>query len=151
VIVAVVVLVGGFLLFTNMTSAPVAPTPSPSPVAETPGAMPTPTPGSAPMIAAVSYNDEDGFFPTEVTIKKGGTVTWSNQGGDEMWVATAPHPAHTGYSGTSLQQHCPDTAGNAFDQCSDGPTYTFKFDKAGTFPYHNHSNATKFGRVVVVE
>lgn len=103
------------------------------------------------MIAAVSYNDEDGFFPQEVTVKVGGSVTWTNQGGDDMWVATAPHPAHTAYSGTSLQQHCPDTDGNDFDQCANGATYTFKFDKAGTFPYHNHSNATKFGRVIVVE
>src|SRR3989344_3623390 len=153
VVIVVVILVGGFLLWQSMTPAPsTTPTPTPTPTTLTP--TPTPTPGAgtgAPMIAAVAYNAEDGFYPAEVTIKRGGTVSWTNTGSSDLWVASGPHPVHTGYSGTALAQHCPDPSGTAFDQCANGATYTFKFDKVGTWPYHNHSASTKFGRVIVVE
>ncbi|MEK7612921.1 MAG: plastocyanin/azurin family copper-binding protein [Patescibacteria group bacterium] len=104
----------------------------------------------APMAAGITYGDS-GFSPAEVTIKKGGTVTWTNEGGGSMWVASAQHPTHTVYSGTALSQHCPDAANTTFDQCKTGTTYSFTFDKAGTWAYHNHSNASNFGRVIVVE
>jgi plastocyanin len=92
-----------------------------------------------------------GFVPSSVTIKKGQSVTWTNETSGPMWVATAQHPSHTVYSGTSLQQHCPDTDKNDFDQCADGTTYTFTFDKTGTWRYHNHSNASQFGSVIVTD
>src|SRR3989338_2393609 len=84
-----------------------------------------------------------------VTIKKGGTITFVNGGGGDMWVASAPHPAHTAYSGTSLQEHCSDAVDVSFDQCKIGDTYSFTFDKTGSFKYHNHTNSSQFGTVVV--
>ena len=106
--------------------------------------------GSSPTSAAVTLG-ANGFSPKSVTIKKGGTITWSNQGGGGMWVASAQHPTHTAYSGTTLQAHCDDATDTSFDQCKNGSTYSFKFDKVGTWNYHNHSNASQFGSVVVVE
>lgn len=153
VVAAVVIVGGGFLLWQNMAKAPVDVGGASTVVDGT--TDDTDSTGSpqagAPMIAAVTYNTADGFFPAEVTIKKGGSVSWTNSSDGQMWIATGPHPAHTGYSNTALAQHCPDTAEAAFDQCSNGATYTFKFDKVGTWPYHNHSASTKFGRVIVVE
>lgn len=105
---------------------------------------------TAPMSAAVTYSS-NGFSPAEVTIKKGGTVTWTNQGGGNMWVASAMHPTHTTYSGTTLAQHCDDATDTSFDQCKNGSSYSFTFDKAGTWAYHNHSNSSNFGKVIVVE
>ncbi len=105
---------------------------------------------TAPMSAAVAYGPS-GFSPAEVTIKKGGTVTWTNQGGGNLWVASAMHPAHTGYSGTTLAQHCDDATDTSFDQCKNGASYSFTFDKAGTWAYHNHSVSGNFGKVIVVE
>jgi plastocyanin len=105
---------------------------------------------SAPMTATVTYNGSS-FSPSTVTIKKGGTVTFTNTSSQQMWVASGPHPAHTGYSGTTRTDHCPDTAGTAFDQCATGSTYSFTFQKVGEWPYHNHMNASQFGKVVVVE
>src|SRR5690242_16140607 len=35
-----------------------------------------------------------GFSPATVTIGKGGTVTFVNQSGEDMWVASNPHPVH---------------------------------------------------------
>ena len=102
------------------------------------------------MDATITYNG-DSFSPKEVLIRKGGTVTWVNASGGQMWVASAQHPSHTVYSGTSRQEHCPDTSGTAFDQCAGGNNYTFTFDKVGTWNYHDHLNATAFGSVTVVE
>ncbi len=104
---------------------------------------------SVSMTASVTYNGSS-FSPSEVTIKKGGTVTFTSTAGN-MWVASAPHPAHTGYDGTSRDQHCAAGYSGAapFDQCASGTSFTFTFDKTGTWPYHNHLNSKSFGKVVV--
>ena len=105
---------------------------------------------TVPASASITYGS-NGFSPSEVTIKKGGTVTWTNSTGGNMWVASAMHPAHTAYSGTTLAQHCDDATDVSFDQCKNGNTYSFTFNKAGTWAYHNHSGASQFGKVIVVE
>ncbi len=102
------------------------------------------------MTATVKY-DGSRFSPAEVAIKVGGTVTFESESGSSMWVASGPHPAHTGYSGTTQQQHCPDTSNAAFDQCATGNSFTFAFQKAGVWPYHDHLNAGAFGKVTVIE
>ncbi len=104
---------------------------------------------SQAMTVTVTY-DGNSFTPAEVTVKKGGFVTFTSTGAD-MWVASAQHPVHAGYSGTTLKTHCPDAAGTAFDQCSKGSAYTFTFEKTGTWPYHNHMNLGAYGKVIVVE
>jgi plastocyanin len=106
---------------------------------------------SAPATSASVTYGPNGFSPQEVIIKVGGTVTWTNSGGGSMWVASAQHPTHTAYSGTSLAEHCDGAGNTAFDQCQNGSTYSFTFDKVGTWGYHNHSNSSHFGRVVVIE
>ncbi|MSU73850.1 hypothetical protein EXS56_01790 [Candidatus Kaiserbacteria bacterium] len=114
------------------------------------GSTTTETVVSAPTSATITYNGST-FSPQEVTIKKGGTVTWKNTSGSNMWVASAQHPSHVVYSGTSRQEHCPDTSGTAFDQCVGGGDYSFTFTKTGTWGYHDHLNASLFGKVNVVE
>lgn len=103
---------------------------------------------STPKTVTVTYGP-DGFLPSTVVINKGDTVTFINKGGDEMWIASNPHPTHEGYSGTTKNQHCPDTTGTAFDQCSVGTTYSFAFQKVGNWGYHNHGNAGDKGTVIV--
>ncbi len=103
---------------------------------------------TAPMTATVTY-DGSSFTPRSVTIARGGTVTWVNESGGNMWVASARHPDHTVYAGTTRQQHCPDTSGTAFDQCQGGGNYSFTFTKTGSWNYHDHINASVFGTVVV--
>ena len=78
-------------------------------------------------------------------------MTFESIDGSRMWVASDPHPSHTGYSGTTKQQHCPDVQGVAFDQCSIGPSYSFVFQKIGTWGYHNHASANDGGTVIVVQ
>ncbi len=96
----------------------------------------------------VSYT-ADGFTPKTITIKKGELITFVNGSGTKMWVASAQHPAHIVYSGTTLAAHCPDTSGTAFDQCESGMSFTFTFTKTGTWGYHNHLRASDWGSITV--
>lgn len=100
----------------------------------------------------VTYSDS-GFSPKEVAVALGTTVTFVNQSSSKMWVASAKHPDHTVYSGTSLSQHCPDTTNSAFDECTgdeSGKTYSFTFNKEGVWKYHDHINSKMFGSVTVI-
>lgn len=103
-----------------------------------------------PKTVTVLYGS-DGFSPSTMTVKQGDTVTFVNNKGGSMWVASAPHPGHAGYDGTDRATHC--AAGYAgatpFDQCAAGVTYSFTFNKAGMWKYHNHDNSSNFGAVIV--
>lgn len=164
-VVAIVIIVGGGLWWwsaqapaitdngaattVDTGAASLAPTPTPDSMGSSPTPTPTPSPtATAPTTATVTY-DGNSFSPSTATIKKGGTVTF--KGTSNMWVASAPHPTHEGYSGTTRSQHCPDTSGTAFDECAPGAWYIFTFQKVGTWGYHDHMNASSFGKVIVVE
>lgn len=109
------------------------------------GASATITLGAA---VTVTYTDA-GFSPASVSVKQGQSITFVNKSSNKMWVASDPHPTHEGYSGTTKDQHCPDTAGTAFDECSFATTYTFTFGKAGSWGYHNHAAHDHVGTVIV--
>ena len=109
---------------------------------------PADVPPRAPVTTTVIYGP-NGFSPSTITILKGDTVIFTNQGGNKMWVASDAHPTHEGYNGTTKNQHCPDTVGAAFDQCSVSTTYSFTFQKAGTWSYHNHVTASDGGTIFV--
>jgi plastocyanin len=102
------------------------------------------------MSATVTYNGST-FSPSSVTIAKGGTVNFVATNGQSMWVASAPHPTHTGYDGTSESVHCAAgyTGPAPFDMCAAGTSFSFTFDKTGSFVYHNHLNTSAHGTVVV--
>lgn len=106
--------------------------------------------GSAPMTASVVY-DGASFSPASVTIARGGTVTFTDSAGATMWVASDVHPTHMNYDSTSREEHCaPGYAGaKPFDQCGKGASFSFMFDKAGTFEYHDHANSSATGVVIV--
>ncbi len=106
---------------------------------------------TTPEVAATITLSDNGFSPASVTIKKGQAVQWVNEGSGTMWIGSADHPTHTVYSGTTLRGHCPDESGTAFDQCGTGNSYTFVFEKAGTWHYHNHVKASQTGTVLVTE
>ncbi|OGC50792.1 hypothetical protein A2716_02025 [candidate division WWE3 bacterium RIFCSPHIGHO2_01_FULL_40_23] len=82
----------------------------------------------------------EGFNPKSVTVTQGETVVWRNETEGQTWVASAVHPTHQVYPG--------------FDQLKGmgkGETYSFTFEKIGTWKYHDHLNPTRFGEVVVTE
>lgn len=99
----------------------------------------------------VTY-DGNSYSPKDITIKVGDTVTWTNTSSGKMWVASAVHPTHSVYAGTTLNEHCtggPSTT--AFDMCAGGSSYTFVFTKVGTHRYHDHISASKTGSVTVTQ
>ncbi len=97
----------------------------------------------------VTY-DGISFTPAQVTIPVGGGVTWIDNS-SQMWIASNPHPVHTGYDGTSRDQHCAAgyTGPAPFDQCAAGSNFSFTFTKAGSWGYHDHLNHVAQGTVVV--
>lgn len=85
----------------------------------------------------VSYNNS-GFAPESIKIKKGETVKFTNQSDNLMWVASDPHPTHT------ILKEFDEKNTTAKDE-----GYEFKFERAGTWRYHNHRNAGHTGTVIV--
>lgn len=150
IIVLVLVIFGGwFFLSGNMTG-----TPSSGITNQVPAVGST-TPemiveNTIPDVT-VTYSGT-GFTPKDITVTLGTKVNFVNQSSGKMWVASAMHPTHTAYSGTSLSQHCPDTTNSAFDECTgdeSGKTYSFTFNKEGVWKYHDHINSKMFGSITV--
>jgi plastocyanin len=161
-VIAIVVIGGGYWVLQGSTAPATVSdgaasqtqlegTPAPADNGTTVGVDATVDVNAAPMSATVTY-DGSSYSPASVTIKQGGSVTFTSTAGN-MWVASGPHPAHTGYDSTSRSQHCAAgyTGAASFDQCVAGTTYTFTFNKAGTWPYHNHIQDGAYGSVTVVQ
>src|SRR3989344_7194679 len=145
-IVIIVVLVLAGLVWWYYQPAESAPTPA------TTSSVNAPPANSAPVGATVTHGS-NGFSPQEVTIARGGTVTLVDDGDKEIEVASAQHPTHSVYDGTTRDQHCAAgyTGVKPLDQCTKGDTYSFTFDNVGTWGYHNHRDVSHFGKVIVVE
>lgn len=152
-IIVIVVVVGAIFLFNNNAGAPadetnnesqtVTPTPSPNTSTEpqpTPTQTPNQTPppaSTAPKTVEISMTDS-GYTPSQVTINKGDTVKFTNNGTKPNWPASAPHPTHTDYP--------------AFDPLKGiavGDSWSFTFDQTGRWPFHDHLNPTRYGAVTV--
>lgn len=159
--VVVVVVVVAWVVTKNGTevAGPVTtPTPTLSPAVSTtpvvsisppsgasPTKTPTPTPAPTQQSNLITYTDS-GYSPAVITIKRGQTVTWKNNSSRQMWTASAIHPTHSVYPTAG------GCIGSTFDACSgiaSGGTWSFGFDVAGTWKYHNHMNSAHTGTVVV--
>ena len=71
-----------------------------------------------------------GFQPAQVTVGAGDTVTWTNEDSLERRIVAD---------------------GGAFSSpvLASGSSYTFRFDRAGTFPYHDETKTAQKGTVMV--
>lgn len=154
-VVAVAVALGSFLLLSRPSdvTAPQsgatgsinnsAPTPT-SPTAVTPQP-------STEVIATITYTN-NGFSLSTLTIKAGTVVAFQNKSSSPSWPASAIHPTHAVYDGTSLLEHCQNGTSDTFDHCkgiNPGESWSFRFDKIGSWKYHNHLNAGEKGVIVV--
>lgn len=146
-VVIVVIGAGGWWWY--QSSAPATPTDLEE--AAVPGATEeefSGDPKDGESLVTVLYTDT-GFVPSSVTVSVGDTVTFLDQSADNgMWVASDEHPTHTGYDGTNKDEHCPNN-GTVFDQCAEGATYSFTFQKGGMWGYHNHRESDHHGTVIV--
>lgn len=93
----------------------------------------------------VTYTDS-GYSLATLQVKKGETVTFKNQSSQSMWTASAAHPTHRVYPTTG------GCLGSTFDSCKGfqpGDSWSFKFDIAGTWKYHNHLDPSDNGTIYV--
>jgi len=118
----------------NNTTPPPAPAPAATPNPTTPV---TPPPASGPVEIRMT---DAGFEPSAVTIKKGTAVKFINSDDTNRWPASAPHPSHTDYPEFDPKQ-----------AVAAGSSWTFTFDRTGTWRFHDHLLPTKFGSVTVTE
>ena len=123
---------------TSVETLPSAePVPVREPVAETAASVPA---AAAMDSSFVAIDDSGQFSPLAVKVRKGGKVTWTNKSSRAVWPASAFHPTHTLYPGF-----------DALRGLKTGETYSFVFEKAGSWKYHDHLNSGATGVVEVVE
>jgi plastocyanin len=91
------------------------------------------TMGSSTM-ATIRYT-KTGYEPKELDVPIGTMVEFVNESGKKMWVASNDHPGHTILP--------------TFDQFKPGDQYTYIFDRAGNWHYHDHLNPTAEGVITV--
>lgn len=131
------VLVGVVLLVTNGKDNDNDKDNSPAASSSTPATTETTTPAAnnnAVAATAVSISSFD-YTPGTITVKVGATVTWTNN--DDV--------NHTVTANTA-SANAPDS--KTFGK---GETYSFTFDKAGTYAYHCQLHSSMQGTVVVTE
>lgn len=108
----------------STTSNSTIPTPEPTPVS-----TPVPVSAPTPIIHNVSIAGF-AFSPSSITVKKGDTIVWMNKD-------SAPHTV---------------TGGNLNSPTlSQNKTYSFVFDKTGTFSYHCSIHPSMTGTVTVTD
>ncbi len=80
----------------------------------------------------------EGFSPRTLTIRAGETVTFTSERGKYFWPASDFHPTHTLFP--------------AFDSkkpVAPSDSWSFTFEKPGTYPFHDHLAAYFFGIIKV--
>ena len=102
------------------------------------------TPPASTKVSAANQAEvtvtKDGFYPAVIKIKKGTQVTWTNTDEVAHQVASDPHPTHDKLvklgDGEILAK---------------GDSFSFTFEKSGSYTYHDHLNPLKYEGEVEVE
>ena len=133
----IVVIIGGYWLLRGSYQTQTPPPPTPTPIEKT-----NPLSGGetsqVPNELNVTIGTDGKFNPSELAVKQGDKVIWTNNDTKEHRVASNPHPSHTALPG--------------FDSITNlgaGETYSFTFAKKGTWGYHDHLNPGTGGSVIV--
>jgi plastocyanin len=88
--------------------------------------------------ATITYTDE-GFSPSATTVKKGATITVTNNSSADLMFSSADHPTH------QLQPEL------NMDTLKPGESGTITVTKVGTWGYHDHLKAGEQGTIIVTE
>lgn len=97
------------------------------------------SPADLPQDTASVMLTDAGFTPHEITIRVGGTVTFSTTRALPFWPASDSHPSHSIYP--EFDPHGPIAANEH---------WTFRFDKVGDWGYHDHLRSYFTGTIHVV-
>jgi len=147
-----VLIIGALLIFGCAPQEDILPQvssqPTPSDSAESAGEVQKNTENSPKTIEITSA----GFNPDTLTIKNGGIVIFVNTDLQQHWPASAIHPTHTLYPGSSITKCNTPEESSTFDACrglEKGETYSFVFNQAGSWKYHDHLNPNSRGTIIV--
>jgi plastocyanin len=88
---------------------------------------------------AVITISEDTYTPQNIKIKKGAKVTFVNNSGELRWPASDLHPSHLIFPEFDPRQ-----------PVENGKSWEFKFEKEGTWGYHDHLAPYITGTIDVV-
>jgi plastocyanin len=91
-----------------------------------------------PSVTIVRTND--GYEPSEVTIKKGDIILWTNESDEYHWPASDLHPTHGVY---------PEF--DPLTPLAPAEDWKFQFNQVGDWKFHDHIRANKLGTVTVTE
>lgn len=79
-----------------------------------------------------------GFFPSSISVEKGTTVTFVNDGQSNHWPASDVHSAHNLLPGFDANKGI-----------TTGGVYSYKFTKIGEWAFHDHLNPDFVGTIAV--
>ena len=88
-------------------------------------------------VAAVSI-DDIGFSEETITVRVGTTIVFTNNGQGLHQVASDPHPTHTNVPGLDSKRGL-----------ATGETFSFTFERAGTFTVHDHLAPSHKATIIV--
>lgn len=113
-----------------------------------------PTPTNTPEETTIHIIEmtNSGYIPNSLTINVGDTVKFDNTGTRLIWPASAQHPTHTTYPGSSIQKCGTFDESGIFDACKgiqEGESFEFTFNEVGQWFYHDHLRTSNFGSVTV--
>lgn len=81
-----------------------------------------------------------GFSPNSLQINAGQTVVWTNRDRAAHWIASDPYPQ---------DNYLPSL--NSSSSLKAGSSYSYTFDRSGTYAYHDNLHPYQFHGVVVVK
>lgn len=81
-----------------------------------------------------------GFVPAVISVKVGQAVTWTNADASTHLVASDPYPTDNALAGFDSHQ-----------ALSTNDHYSFVFNKAGTYTYHDDLNPYAFQGTIIVK
>ncbi|MEX0920587.1 MAG: cupredoxin domain-containing protein [Candidatus Pacearchaeota archaeon] len=82
----------------------------------------------------------DSFSPSEITISQGDSVTFVNVGTRSHWPASDAHPVHDIYPQFDSRKGI-----------SPGESWSFTFERLGTWEYHDHRNPGLKGTIKITD
>lgn len=95
---------------------------------------------TAPLDRADVVLTEKGFVPETVTVRINGSVRFSTNRDKPLWPASNSHPTHDIYSEFDPRE-----------SILAGEKWTFQFNRAGKWGYHDHLRSYYTGTIYVVQ
>jgi plastocyanin len=138
IVIIIVIVVGGAaaVLATRKKSSSDTMANMPAPTASADASTSTDTSTAAPVASSAITIQNFAFSPASTTVKKGTTVTWTNQDSTTHTVIGDGSNTPSGFGSSQLRQ---------------GAKYSFTFNTAGTYAYQCGIHPSMQGTITVTE